>query len=95
MHPSLWEPEAIKVLKGSFVQALIEEQQKEIEHDYDVVRNEIDAGSRDEFTLDEYKFAWALTDKYGTGILRDGHMTVGMVPFVNFFNYNEDSCCEI
>jgi len=44
-----------------------------IEQDYDTVRNEIDAGSRDTFTLNEYRFAWALVDTFGCGILRDGY----------------------
>ena len=67
----------------------------EIEKDYFLVRNEIPAGSNDEFTLDEYKFAWALADKHANGITRDGVTTIAMVPFMNYFNYEEDSCCEM
>ena len=54
---------------------------------------EVPADIRGEFTLGEYKEAWCLADIYFSGYVKSkedfGH--VALIPFTNFFNFNDDN----
>jgi uncharacterized membrane protein len=49
------------------------------------------AETRGEFTLQDYKEAWVLADQHITPIMKGKNATIAMVPFINYFNYNDDT----
>ena len=61
-HVLRWEQADVEVLKASWLNSHISQLQKEVEDDYNLIQKEIPAETRGEFTLDEYKQAWAFAD---------------------------------
>jgi len=93
-HVVLWEQEHREVLKGSWLAPHIEKLQKAVEADYDLVQKEMPAETRGEFTLQEYKEAWVFADQHLQGIQKESYGTHAMVPFLNYLNYNDDTCTQ-
>lgn len=65
--------------------------QKAVEDVYNVIQAEVPAETRGEFTLDEYKQAWAFADRHIIGIEKDGYQTRALVPFLNYVGYGSDT----
>lgn len=86
-HVVRWEAAERDVLKGSWLGPAIDSLQKGVEDVYNLIQAEVPAETRGEFTLDEYKQAWAFADRYFIGIEKDGYKTQALVPFVNYVAY--------
>ena len=62
-HVVRWGEADREILKGSWLAPHIAGLQKEVEEDYNLIQKECPAETRGEFTLDEYKQAWAFADQ--------------------------------
>jgi len=63
-----WGPGVRDVLKASWAGPAIASMQKEVEEVYNIIQAEVPAETRGEFTLDEYKQAWAFADRHFVSI---------------------------
>jgi len=90
-HVLLWEQEHRDVLSASWLSPHIENLQKLVEADYNLIQKEVPAETRGEFTLQEYKEAWVLADKHFLALQKGGLATHALVPFCNYFNFNDDT----
>ena len=86
-----WGPEERDVLKASWAGPAIASMQKEVEDVYNIIQAEVPAETRGEFTLDEYKQAWAFADRHFVGIKKDDYTTNALVPFLNYLAYQSES----
>ena len=88
-HVIRWDEAAREVLKASWLATHIEGLQKQVEDDYNLIQKEVPAETRGEFTLDEYKQAWAFADSQFLNIQKGSFVTQAMVPLLNYFSYND------
>lgn len=80
-------------MEGSWLQEHIVKMQKEVEDDFNLIQKEIPKDTRGKFSHEEYKYAWVLADKHFHGIKNNEYRTLAIVPFLNFFDYNDDTTC--
>ena len=90
-HVVRWGEADREILKGSWLAPHIANLQKEVEDDYNLIQKECPAETRGEYTLDEYKQAWAFADQQFLAIEKGGHVTHALVPFLNYLNYHDDT----
>jgi len=90
-HVVLWEQEHRDVLKASWLSPHIENLQKVVAADFDVLQKEMPAQTRGDFTLQDYKEAWVFADQHLHAIQKEGYATHALVPFLNYLNYNDDT----
>lgn len=65
--------------------------QKEVEEVYNIIQAEVPAETRGEFTLDEYKQAWAFADRHFLSIQKDDYTTNALVPFLNYLAFQSET----
>jgi len=90
-HVVRWEAAERDVLKGSWLGPAIDSLQKGVEDVYNLIQAEVPAETRGEFTLDEYKQAWAFADRYFIGIEKEGYQTRALVPFLSYVAYSAET----
>lgn len=90
-----WEAADRDVLKASWLGPAIESMQKEVEDVYNLIQTEVPAETRGEFTLDEYKQAWAFADRHFIGIQKDGYETRALVPFLNYLAFDSETAISV